>query len=392
MPASTRPTHRTSTETFPPMAFPRAASLAVVFFVLAMTCATTARAADRIWLKSGGRPTVADAVLEDHYDTVKYKKGAVTLTLEGAKVKVIDYGDAPKSWELARDKRTESEFENAVSLFKAAMAEANVRPWIKLQGAFELAETYRRWGARERARFGDAIRYYDEALAANAMSRLRPDALFGRAIAHLGAGNLDKGLADLDTLATESYANKYGIQWELSAVREKAQALNEAGRAADAKREFSKLETSARGFAGDSTLGEPERQYATEMAGLARLEQGRVLIQENKARDAERFFEQLVNDSNEVDSVRAAALVGKGQALQAQDKNKDAQFAYATVRVQYYSAEEARAEATYRLGLVAEALGSQEPKGSQLSQDYFLEVIQRHPGSRWAVKAQEKLR
>ena len=53
--------------------------------------------------------------------------------------------------------------------------------------------------------------------------------------------------------------------------------------------------------------------------------------------------------------------------------------------------EKARAEATYRLGLVAEALGTNEPKGAKLARDYFAEVVQRNPGSHWAQKALERL-
>jgi outer membrane protein assembly factor BamD (BamD/ComL family) len=126
------------------------------------------------------------------------------------------------------------------------------------------------------------------------------------------------------------------------------------------------------------------------MAGLARLAQGKVLIRDGKAQDAERFFSDIVNDSNEVDGVRAQALIGKAEALMAQKKLKEAQLALATVRVKFYSSD-ALAEATYLLGVVAEELGAAEPKGGQLAQGYFLEVVDRHSGSKWARKAQEKL-
>ena len=366
-----------------------AALLAAV--TLLVSFAPDVDAADKVWRVSGGRPISAE-VVKDHYDEVSYKSAGLSQTMDGFKVRTIDYGDAPDSYEMALDKLAEGEFENAASLMKAAMSESGVRDWIQVHGNFQLGEIHRRWGASERSKYAAAVRHYDDALKADDKTRLRPDILHGRALSHLGAGDVDKGLADLDTLAQEAFSNKYGVRWELIAVRDKATALDEAGRANDAKREYSKLEKNARSFAGNDAIDAGDREFAAEMAGLARLSQGRVFIRDDKARDAERFFDNIVNDDKEVEGVRAAALVGKGEALAAQNKLKEAQFAYATVRVHHYSAEAARAEATYRLGLVAEALGSQEPKGSQKAQDYFLEVVQRYPSSRWAAKAQEKLR
>lgn len=369
---------------------PAVLPIAAVLVSAVLSSPALGAAADRIWQKSGGRPIVADTVSQDDFDELKYKKGSVNLTLEGIKVRSVDYGDAPESYLMALDKRDEADFENAVALFKAAMAESGVRPWIRLHGAYEMGQTFRLWGGKDRSKFKDAITQFDAALAAGTKARIRPDILFGRARSHLGAGNVDKALADLDTLAQEAQSNKYGVSWELNALYEKAQALDEAGRADEAKREYSRLQTQARSFAGMSGLDAPDKKLATEMAGLARLAQGRVLIRNGKPADAERFFEEIVKDDKEVGGVRAAALVGQAEALIAQKKLKDAQLALASVRIRYYKTD-AVAEATYRLGLVAEELGSSEPRGSKLAQSYFLEVAQRYSGSRWAQKAQEKL-
>ncbi|MBI4879626.1 MAG: hypothetical protein HY812_08215 [Planctomycetes bacterium] len=369
-----------------------AALAAVLAMFLATPPAARAVPADRIWQKGGGRPIIADAVTQDHYvqEGVKYRKGEVNLTLDGWKVDGIDYGDAPESWQRGLDKREEGDFENAVSLLRAAQAEKNVRAWVKVAGLYEVAETYRLWASRDRSHYADAIKAYDEALAADELTRIRPAILHGRAQAQLGAGDVEAALAGLDQLAQESGANKYGVEWELKAIYEKAQALDEAGRATDAKREFSKLETLAKSFTTMANVDERERRLAAEMAGLARLAQGRVLIRDGKTADAERFFREIARDENEVVGVRAAALVGMGEALQSQGKLKEAQIAFATVRVNYYSTD-ALAEATYRLGLVARELGTAEPKGSILARDYFNEVVQRFSGSRWAQKAQEEL-
>ena len=348
-------------------------------------------AADRIWQKTGGRPIVADSIVSDHFDELKYKKGSNELKLSGDRVRAIDYGDAPESYELAFDRRDEADYENAASLFKAAMAESGVRGWIKLHGAFELAETYRLWGARDASKYTESVKQYDAALAKAAKARLRPEILFGRARANLGAANLDAGLADLDMLVKEALTNKYGVTWELRGMHEKAQALDEAGKASEAKNAYSNLEKSARSFAGQDTLSPEERQLADEMAGLSRLAQGRVLIRDGKATQAESFFDRIVKDDKEVAPVRAAALVGKGEALVGQKKLKEAQLEFARVRIHYFGADEAVAEATYQLGLLARELGAAEPKGSKLAQDYFMEVVQKHSDSKWAQKAQKEL-
>lgn len=367
----------------------------VVTATAIMTCfvlgqAAFGAAADRIWQKTGGKPIIANSISQDHFDILKYKKSNVPLTLEGSRVRAIDYGDTPESYEAAKDKRDEGEYENAITLFRAAMAQAGVRPWIKLHGTYQIAETYRMWGAKDRARFAEAIKAYDEALAIDARARIRPALIFGRSQAHLGAANVDAAVSDLDLLATEAAANQYGVDWELTALLEKAQTLDEAGNGEDAKRAYSKLQTQARSFSTMASLSDKDRALAGKMAGLARLAQGRVLIRDGKGAEARRFFDEIVDDDSEDAGVRAAALVGKAEALMAQKKFKEAQVALATVRVRYYMTD-ALAEATYLLGLVAGELGAAEPRGNQLAQGYFLEVVQRHSGSKWARKAQEKL-
>ncbi|MFG0315627.1 MAG: hypothetical protein ACF8XB_00035 [Planctomycetota bacterium JB042] len=369
----------------------RAALFSAAALLFSVSSVPSADAADRIWQKSGGRPIIADSVLSDHYDELTYRKGSNELKLSANRVRTVDYGDAPESFELALDKRAEGDYENAASLLKAAMAEKGVRAWIQLRGAFELGETYRLWGARDASKFSEAVKQYDAALAKGAKARIRPDILFGRARANLGAANLDAGLKDLDTLVQEAVSNKYGVTWELRALHEKAEALDEAGRANEAKNAYSTLEKNARSFSGQDQLSDEERSLAAEMAGLARLAQGRVLIRDGKANQAESFFARIVDDEQEVEGVRAAALVGLGESLAAEKKFKEAQLAFAKVRVHHFGATEAVAEATFRLGQLARELGDAEPKGSKLAQDYFLEVVQHYSDSKWAQRAQKEL-
>lgn len=358
---------------------------------MGIASASEARGVDRIWQTSGGRPVIADSVTVDHYDTVAYRKGGTDLSLPGIKVRAIDYGNTPESFLLGIDKRDEGDYENAISLLKSAMSEKGVGNWINVRGPFEVAETLRLWGATDPSKYSEAIAYYDQALNGDSKTRIRPEILFGRASANLGAANLDQGLADLELLAKEGYENKYGVRWELRAALSKAEALDDAGRADDAKRAYSRLQTSARSFAGQDSLSDAERALATEMAGLARLAQGKVLIRNGKAAEAESFFRGIVEDSREAPAVQAVALVGAGEALQAQKKLKDAQMTLATVRIRYFGATEAVAEATFRLGLVTEELGDAEPKGRQLARDYYTEVFEKYSGSRWAQKAREKM-
>lgn len=348
--------------------------------------------ADRIYRTTGGRAVVVDAVTSDQWDEVKYKKGANDLTFPGMTVRSIEYGDAPESYTVALQKRDAGEFENAVSLLKSAQSDGKVRPWIKVTAPFEIAKTYLAWGTKDKSKFDLAVKAFDEALAANAKTRLRPEILSGRAQANLGAGHLDAAVKDYEALEKEAYENKYGVRWELRALADKAAALDDGGKGDDAKREYSRLEKSARGFTGNAELDAADKAFAAEMAGIARLAQGRVMIRDNKAADAERFFDQIVKDTNEVAPVRASALTGKGEALHKLGKLKDAQLCFAQVRIKYASATDAVAEATYRLGLVCTDLGAAEPKGAKLAQDYFLEVVSRFGSSRWARLAQDKLR
>lgn len=368
---------------------PRGSRLLSLVGAFAFAFAADALAADRILLKQG-KPLTADEVISDTFEKVEFKRGAAVGSQPAAKVKAIEYGDAPDSYKLGLEKRDSGEFENASNLLKAAIASPNVRGWIKVQGNFELAETLRRWGAKDRTKMALAIAAYDEVLK-DAKTRFRPHALLGRALAHVGSGNLDKAKADLQTLKSEAAANKYGVSYELLADYTLATALEDANRP-EAKQAYSSLQTFAEGYAKREDLDAADRAYASELVGLARLAQGRALIRENKAADAQRQFDQISADPKEVPAVRAAALVGAGLALQAQNKLKEAQLAFANVRILYFDQNESAAEATYSLGVVAEALGAAEPRGAAMAQDYFKEVTQRYPASRFAAKAQEKIR
>lgn len=356
---------------------------------LALAFSDGANAADRIILKQG-KPLQADEVIADTFEKVEFKRGAAIGSQPASKVKAIEYGDTPDSYKLALEKRDAGEFENAANLLKAAIGSSNVRGWIKIQGNFELGETLRRWGAKDRTKMTLAIAAYDEVLK-DAKTRFRPQALLGRALAHVGSGNLDKAKVDLQTLKSEATTNKYGASVELLADYTLATALEDANRP-EAKQAYSSLQTFAEGYSKREDLDAADRAYASELVGLARLAQGRALIRENKAPDAQRQFEQIMGDANEAPAVRAAAMVGAGLALQAQNKLKDAQFTFAKVRVLHHEQNESVAEATYSLGVVAEALGAAEPRGAAMAQEYFKEVVQRYPASRFASKAQEKIR
>ncbi len=362
-----------------------------IALVLAALAAAPALASDKIQKTSGGKAIVVDQVLQDSWDVVKYKKGTVEVPENPSKIRQIIYGDAPEKFDLGIDKREAGEFENAVSLLKAAETEKGVRAWIKVYAPFEIGKTYLAWGAKDKAKFADATREFDRALQADQKTRLRPDILYQRAKAWLGAGNSDKAVADLDQLGKEAIDNKYGVTWEIKAARDKADALDQAGKNDDAKREYSRLETNCRSFMGRQDLEESERALAAETAGIARLAQGRVLIRDNKAADAERFFSAIIDDKKEVDAVHAVAWVSKGMALEAQKKLKDAQFAFAQAKVCFVTAPDAVAEATYRLGLVTEALGAAEPRGAKLAQEWYREVVARFPSTRWAQLSREKI-
>lgn len=389
--AHTRESRRLRARTTRPSPFRRRIAPALAAAVLTVGWSGTATAADRIWLRSGGRPVVADQVLQDHYDKVVYRRSGNRLELPGRKVREIDWGDAPESFRLGLEKLRDGDYENAVNLFKAAATESGVRGWIKVEAPFRAAEALRAWGGRDPSKLREAIAQYDAALEADPKTRLRPAILYGRALARLGLGDIDGAVADLDALKKEAAENGYGIEWELRAALERAQALDDAGRSDEARRAYSALEQQARVLANAQNADEREKAYALEVAGLARLAQGRVLIGGGKASQAESFFRRIVDDEREAEPVRAAALVGLGEALMAQGKLKEAQLALARVRVRYFHARDAVAHATYLLGEIAERLGRTHPQEARLAQTYYLEVAERYGDTRWARKAQEKL-
>lgn len=363
---------------------------ALAWWILIACAASSASASpeDRLTLADGSVLTV-DAITYAGFDKVEYRKGSSLGSQPSHNVVEIDYGDAPGFLRLSRERRSAKDFKNAVNLMKAALAAPGVRAWIQSDGAFELGETLREWGRRDPSRYAQAVEAYEGALS-DPKARVRPEALLGRALANAGAGNLDAALADLATLRSEAARNEYGTAITLRADYERMLLLLDGGRP-EARQAVYELEASATREAGNKALGDATRRYATEIKAQVRLARGRLQITDGHADQAASAFDAIRNDPQEPRSARAAAEVAYGFALRAQAKRKEAQYAFARVRVLFASERESAAEATYWLGITCEELGAAEPRGDALAQEYFRECVERLDGTRYSEKARSKL-
>lgn len=368
----------------------RIGRLAVASWVLVGIAAQSAPAGpeDRLKLADGSVLTV-DAVTYAGFDKVEYRKGSTLGSQPTRKVIEIDYGDAPGFLRLSRERRVAKDFKNAVNLMKAAQAAPGVRGWIQTDGSFELGETLREWGRRDPTRYAQAVEAYEGALS-DPKARMRPEALLGRALANAGAGNLDAALLDLATLRSEATRSDYGVAILLRADYERMLLLLDAGRP-EGRQAVYELEASATREAGNKALDDEARRYAIEVKGQVRLARGRLQIADGHADQAASAFDAIRNDPQEPRSARAAAEVAYGLAMRAQEKRKDAQYAFARVRVLFATERESAAEATYWLGITCEELGATEPRGDALAQEYFRECVERLDGTRYSEKARTKL-
>ncbi len=352
---------------------------------------------DEIVLRDG-TVVVADVVTHDGFDSVEYLRGGGSARVAGNSVVSIEHGDAPPAFRSGIEKSANGDLAGAAADLESVLRAPAVRSWLRIDAGCALGDVLRRVAATDPSRYDAAIAAYSAVLS-DLRTRQRPRAWIGRARCYLeraSPSDLDAARRDLLALRGEAAANGYLPSVALLSEYTLALALLDAG-ASEAKANFETLRAHAREALRDldeSRATDPaDAMQAIEIAairrfdGLARVGAIRTELRADDPLGVGSRLEAIAIDGSEMLEVRAAALLGAGKAHLARNERKEAQLAFARVRVEFHAARDALAEATLELGIVAKELGDAEPDGSQLAREYFDEVLARHPDSRAAVVA-----
>lgn len=348
---------------------------------------------DVIYRADTGKKMTVDKVISESYIEVKYKRGAQERAITSDKVTSITYYDVPEAYRNGLDYQKKGEYENALNSFQLAMEKKSVRSWIQTYGLLETAKANQQWGLSSKDKFKDAIDAFNKLLELDPQTRFYPEVLFRLASCHAANGDLSSAEKAFDKLAQESYDKKLGVIWEAKAKYEKALAQLNGGSHDEAERSFRTAMTFATEQAKDSKNDENPALKAelNQIAGLARLMQGTVMIRKNKIREARQFFEAIVQDATSGRDAKAGAECGLGECLMAEKKYKEAQLQFARAKVLYYDIEEEGARATYFMGELCLALKNEEPNHKMRARNYFMEVVDAYPDTSWAKKARAKI-
>jgi tetratricopeptide (TPR) repeat protein len=364
-----------------------------VLWLFASQAGLFAQNRDVILRADTGKKMTVDKVISESYIEVKYKRGAQERALTSDKVTSITYYDVPDAYTNGLDYLQKGEYENALNSFQLAMEKKSVRSWIKTYSLFQIAKTNQQWGLSNKDKFQDAIDAFNKLLEQDPQTRFYPEVLFRLASCHAANGDLANAQKAFDKLAQEAYDKKLGVIWEAKAKYEKALAQLNGGSHDEAERSFRSAMTFATEQAKDAKNEENPVLKAElgQIASLARLMQGTVMIKKNKIREARQFFEAIINDASSGRDAKAGAECGLGECLMAEKKYKEAQLQFARAKVLYYDIEEEGAKATYYLGELCLLLKNEEPNHKMRARNYFMEVVDAYPGTSWAEKARAKI-
>jgi tetratricopeptide (TPR) repeat protein len=338
-----------------------------------------------------GKNMTVDKVISETYKEIRYKMRASEKTISTDKVEEVIYFDVPTAFKNGLNFVERGEYENALNSFQLAMEARGVRDWIQVYGLFEKAKAYQQWGLSDNSKFKNAVETYNELLELAPETRFYAEVLFGLAMSYSMSGDLGNAIKAFDRLAQEAYDKKLGVIWEARAKYEKALAQMNGGKYDDAERDLRSAMTFATEQAR-SAKNDPELMASlNRIAGLARLNQGTVLIKKKKNSEARRFFEEILNDKSSSRDARAGAMCGLGECLLAEKKFKEAQEQFAEAKVLFFDLPEEGARATFFLGQLCLELKDKEPNYKKRAKDYFQEVIELYPETSWAKRARAKI-
>ena len=208
------------------------------------------------------------------------------------------------------------------------------------------------------------------------------------------AQSIPKAEAAIARVRSLVTADKLTPDWNARSHLEDGQNLLDAGKHAEARIAFAAAETAAR----DARFIVEDRSdlgpVLDSLALQARSGGGSALLASGDLSGARAFFDRLENDGSDDPAIRTAALNGKAEAdFLDSGRLKDAQLGFARVVVLGAGVPSEHARAMYFLGRCSEALAEagQETNGRARAHQYYKDVEQRYPGTRWARLARESL-
>ena len=321
-------------------------------------------------------------VVEETFEKVVYTLPGTRAqqSKQADEVKEVVYTRPTTEYELARSALAGGEYSKAIALFKAAAADPPKRnQWETQYSLFNVAECYR--GQRK---FAEALKAYDELLKQVPTTKFYGEVFLKKAECYKAQGDDNRAKAVYEELRSEVESKGLSKRWEILA-RYHTLFMNEGADPAAALQAYEDLAAEA----GDTF---------PDVANLARLRIGYVLIKEQKIDEARAYFQEIIDDRQASgEKIVAGAYAGLGNTyVNKEDATPDdfAKALFPFLRVVYHYGEKAGAdtlaEALYWSGRCFEARAENPEASSQRSKELYRRVIKEYPSSVWARRANER--
>jgi tetratricopeptide (TPR) repeat protein len=363
-------------------------------FALALTLgAPAATAQGRIdVLNNSGEitPLAGTTVIKETLDSVQYTRAGSERTENrpADRVIFIEYGKGSEAFESAQRALALGDTQNAINLFSTATRDEKPG-WVSAHALLSLAEAQ-----AQEEKLDDARASIKRFLVEHPDHRLLPRALL--LSARYASAASDAGLAqsEVDRVKEMAASGKITADWSVRAEVAHGQNLLDAGRFDEARTAFATAEADARNAEKLTTERPDLTAQISALALRARSGSGAALLAAGDLATARSFFDTLERDGQNNPAIRAAALNGKAEAdFLESGRMREAQLGFARVAVIGTGVPDQHAKALYYFGRCCEALGEQgvEPNGRTRAYQYYKDVEQRYPSTRWARMARESL-
>jgi tetratricopeptide (TPR) repeat protein len=314
-------------------------------------------------------------VLQAHHDEVRVDTdgdGQADRNVPAGSIVDITYGDEPLALKQGRFHLDSGNHNKARAEFREALEEKEARAfWLVPAARYAIAESLRRDPEGGREALERALAEYQTIIEDHPRSRRVPYAIRGIGRVKLAMGDAAEAQTQFEKLA----GGRYGSIWTLRGKLGKARALSARDRAEQGLALAQQVIEAAREPGLFDVRSEAEDVRTELLFNAGRYEQVR------------KIYRQMAEAAPETNpGVKARAYNRIGDAYLAENKVKEAVFAYLRVRVLYPDKKEQLAHALYGAARCFTSM-----KKSREASELIYLLQQNHPDSIWTAKAKAEL-
>lgn len=319
--------------------------------------------------RTGKVLAITGTVLENSLTKVRVDRSGKESSYDASEIVQIDWGSVPPSYRDGMTYRRKGEYAEAVDAFRVAATDASTREVVQADARLKAAETLLMLGASDSGQFQEAASEADKLVGDFPDSSLVPRARYVAGRALRLSGQDAAAAAALESLynegSTEPATAGYTRRACLEAGLEAAWCYLAAGETLKARELFGGAKGGLEMLVG--SMGEADaasRQAVEAAAGEAAQGEGFCMLAGGQTDQALSFFERTTGRADSPAGARFAALLGRGEALAAKGRHRDAQLCFAEVASLEHSSRDRAARALLGLAQSSLALGDGDAAGA----------------------------